>query len=113
MSAPPPPVHQPTSPGPKPLPPNPFDLVSVPERYQIKNQSSFEWVITNWSQFKTAEKRYSDEFVMGDSRWRLMVFPNGNRTPDWLSVFLECLDFVEPTTPVNGLGQVNHRDCRW
>ena len=77
----------------KQLPATLLDLITVPDRYKVKNTMEFEWVIKNWQDFKSQEKRYSEEFTMGDSRWRLMVFPNGNRTPDWISAFLECLDF--------------------
>jgi hypothetical protein len=60
----------------------------------------FEWKI-DWNEHKLSEKVFSDSFTMtcpnGDknnpteSKWRVLFFPNGNRTSQTVSCFLECL----------------------
>ncbi|CAN6864908.1 unnamed protein product [Brassica oleracea] len=51
----------------------------------------FTWVIKNFSSLES-EKIYSDQFVSGGSKWRLMAFPKGLRKDDQLSLFLVVAD---------------------
>lgn len=89
------PVVVPPSPTKPPFPADPLDLVTVPPRLKVKDSLVYDWVIPSWTTFKSQEKQHSEIFMMGGARYRLLVFPNGNRIPDWISVFLECVDLSE------------------
>ncbi|KAI8906938.1 hypothetical protein EDD86DRAFT_192638 [Gorgonomyces haynaldii] len=52
----------------------------------------FRWNIGSYSQLLRKEKEYSPPFEVNNMQWRLLFFPNGNKTPNTLSCFLECLD---------------------
>ncbi|CAH8343495.1 unnamed protein product [Eruca vesicaria subsp. sativa] len=49
--------------------------------------NKFTWVIRNFSSLQS-EKIYSDEFVVGGCKWRLLAFPNGNGVK-CLSLYLD------------------------
>ncbi|KAJ6983687.1 hypothetical protein NC653_026490 [Populus alba x Populus x berolinensis] len=50
----------------------------------------FTWTIDNFSRFNT-KKLYSDVFVVGGYKWRILVFPKGNNV-DHLSMYLDVAD---------------------
>ncbi|CAI0402536.1 unnamed protein product [Linum tenue] len=61
--------------------------------------TEFTWKIENFSKLKEA-KVYSDTFLAGGYRWRILVYPNGSvGYPDYLSVYL---DFPDWQTMPNG-----------
>ncbi|CAA7048062.1 unnamed protein product [Microthlaspi erraticum] len=49
------------------------------------------WVIKNLSSLQS-EKVYSDEFVVGGCRWRLLAFPKGLNKPYHFSLYLTVAD---------------------
>ncbi|XP_050133796.1 MATH domain and coiled-coil domain-containing protein At3g58270-like [Malus sylvestris] len=51
---------------------------------------SFTWTIENVSKLKT-QKLYSEVFLVGDWKWRILVFPKGNNVKQ-LSLYLEVVD---------------------
>ncbi|KAM1363360.1 hypothetical protein FF1_028242 [Malus domestica] len=51
---------------------------------------SFTWTIENVSKLKT-QRHYSDVFLVGDWKWRILVFPKGNNVKH-LSLYLEVAD---------------------
>ncbi|KAI8821452.1 ubiquitin carboxyl-terminal hydrolase 5 [Fimicolochytrium jonesii] len=57
-----------------------MDTDSPPDYAQLRSQG---------------EKTHSPVFELGGYRWRLLLFPSGNRTRDTVSVFLESLDASE------------------
>ncbi|VVB06148.1 unnamed protein product [Arabis nemorensis] len=57
---------------------------------QVDNK--FTWVINNFYSFQS-EKIYSDPFVIGGCRWRLVAFPKGFYKDNNLSLYLEVTDF--------------------
>ncbi|KAJ3321282.1 hypothetical protein HDV06_004507 [Boothiomyces sp. JEL0866] len=73
-----------------------FDsIVPTPDGLEVLNQEIFVWPITNWTTFKKQERVNSPAFTCGTltiNYRRVLMFPNGNRTPDTISVFLECMD---------------------
>ncbi|CAN1258516.1 Ubiquitin C-terminal hydrolase 12, partial [Linum perenne] len=50
----------------------------------------FTWTIGNFKRLNT-KKLYSDVFVVGDYKWRILVFPKGNNV-DHLSMYLDVAD---------------------
>ncbi|KFK35044.1 hypothetical protein AALP_AA5G227000 [Arabis alpina] len=52
-----------------------------------ESNNKFTWVIKNFS-FLQCDIIYSEEFVIGGCKWRLMAFPKGNNTANHLSLFL-------------------------
>ncbi|XP_022743198.1 MATH domain and coiled-coil domain-containing protein At3g58270-like isoform X2 [Durio zibethinus] len=50
----------------------------------------FTWRIENFSRIAD-EKLYSKNFDVGDTRWRLLIFPKGNRV-DSLSIYVDVAD---------------------
>ncbi|CAN0905529.1 Ubiquitin C-terminal hydrolase 12 [Linum grandiflorum] len=55
-----------------------------------KDTKKFTWRIENFSKLETL-KLYSDTFVAGSYKWRVLVFPKGNNVND-LSVYLDFAD---------------------
>ncbi|XP_021721291.1 ubiquitin carboxyl-terminal hydrolase 13-like isoform X1 [Chenopodium quinoa] len=52
--------------------------------------SRFTWTIDNFSRLNT-KKHYSDPFVVGGYKWRILIFPKGNNV-DFLSMYLDVAD---------------------
>lgn len=52
--------------------------------------SKFTWTIENFSRLNT-KKHYSDAFVVGGYKWRILIFPKGNNV-DYLSMYLDVVD---------------------
>jgi len=52
--------------------------------------SRFTWSIENFFK-RNVRKHYSDDFVVGGYKWRVLVFPRGNNT-DHLSMYLDVAD---------------------
>ncbi|KAG6763361.1 hypothetical protein POTOM_030775 [Populus tomentosa] len=50
----------------------------------------FTWTIDNFSRLN-AKKLYSDVFVVGGYKWRILIFPKGNNV-DHLSMYLDVAD---------------------
>ncbi|CAI0410559.1 unnamed protein product, partial [Linum tenue] len=50
----------------------------------------FTWTIDNFSRLNT-KKFYSDVFVVGGYKWRILIFPKGNNV-DHLSMYLDVAD---------------------
>ncbi|PWZ45490.1 Ubiquitin carboxyl-terminal hydrolase 12 [Zea mays] len=52
--------------------------------------SRFTWTIESFSRLNT-KKHYSDAFVVGGYKWRVLIFPKGNNV-DHLSLYLDVAD---------------------
>ncbi|KAL5708930.1 ubiquitinyl hydrolase 1 [Ranunculus cassubicifolius] len=52
--------------------------------------SRFTWTIENFSRLNT-KKHYSEMFVVGSFKWRVLIFPKGNNV-DHLSMYLDVAD---------------------
>ncbi|TYG67535.1 hypothetical protein ES288_D05G083600v1 [Gossypium darwinii] len=76
----------------------PMGVVSQAENTNtVENQpvedpppSRFTWKIDNFSRLNT-KKHYSDVFVVGGYKWRILIFPKGNNV-DHLSMYLDVAD---------------------
>eukprot|EP00268_Persea_americana_P045288 TRINITY_DN460_c0_g1_i9.p1 TRINITY_DN460_c0_g1~~TRINITY_DN460_c0_g1_i9.p1 ORF type:complete len:1159 (-),score=221.76 TRINITY_DN460_c0_g1_i9:816-4163(-) len=76
----------------------PMEVTPQPEAVAtVENQpiedppsSRFTWMIENFSRL-TAKKQYSDVFVVGGYKWRVLIFPKGNNV-DHLSMYLDVAD---------------------
>ncbi|XP_035545067.1 ubiquitin carboxyl-terminal hydrolase 12-like [Juglans regia] len=75
--------------------PQPMEVVtqvepsSTVENQQVEDPPSlkFTWTIENFSRLNT-KKHYSEVFVVGGYKWRILVFPKGNNV-DHLSMYLD------------------------
>ncbi|KAL1201576.1 MATH domain and coiled-coil domain-containing protein [Cardamine amara subsp. amara] len=56
--------------------------------------NTFPWVIKNFSSSLQAEEIYSEQFVIGGCKWRLVAYPEVNNVGDYLSLslYLEVCD---------------------
>ncbi|KAK6926479.1 MATH/TRAF domain, partial [Dillenia turbinata] len=52
--------------------------------------SRFTWKIENFSRLN-AKKNYSEIFIVGGYKWRVLIFPKGNNV-DYLSMYLDVAD---------------------
>lgn len=52
--------------------------------------SKFTWTIESFSRLNT-KKHYSDVFVVGGYKWRILIFPKGNNV-EYLSFYLDVAD---------------------
>ncbi|XP_014517243.1 ubiquitin carboxyl-terminal hydrolase 12 [Vigna radiata var. radiata] len=76
----------------------PMEVVAQPETANtVESQpvedppsSRFTWRIDNFSRLNT-KKLYSDIFVVGGYKWRVLIFPKGNNV-DYLSMYLDVAD---------------------
>ncbi|XP_040366436.1 ubiquitin C-terminal hydrolase 12-like isoform X2 [Rosa chinensis] len=50
----------------------------------------FTWTIESFSRLHT-KKHYSDMFIVGGYKWRILIFPKGNNV-DYLSMYLDVAD---------------------
>ncbi|XP_051150225.1 ubiquitin C-terminal hydrolase 12 isoform X2 [Andrographis paniculata] len=88
---------------PQPLVEGPQPLVEGPQPMEadnpgtVENQandepqaSRFTWTIPSFSRLNT-KKLYSDVFLVGGYKWRVLIFPKGNNV-DYLSIYLDVAD---------------------
>ncbi|KAH6807531.1 ubiquitin-specific protease 12 [Perilla frutescens var. frutescens] len=85
---------QPLVEGPQPMEVAPADndnAGSVENQATDEPQASrFTWTIENFSRVNM-KKMYSDVFVVGGYKWRVLIFPKGNNV-DYLSMYLDVAD---------------------
>ncbi|ESQ51876.1 hypothetical protein EUTSA_v10016963mg [Eutrema salsugineum] len=63
-----------------------------------KKDSRFTWKITQFSSFDVGDYHFSNEFKLGQRRWKLKMYPKGCATGkgDYLSLFLTVSDYNSP-----------------
>ncbi|KAJ3333525.1 hypothetical protein HDU76_007055 [Blyttiomyces sp. JEL0837] len=66
---------------------------------EVQDSCVFRWKIESWTALKGQKKSYSPEFSCFGTRWRILIFPNGNQQNDTLSVFLDSVEAA--TIPKN------------
>ncbi|KAM0006405.1 putative ubiquitinyl hydrolase 1 [Helianthus debilis subsp. tardiflorus] len=66
--------------------------VDDPPKVDDRPSERFTWTIENFSKL-TRKKVYSDVFLVGGYKWRVLIFPKGNNS-DHLSVYLDVADFA-------------------
>ncbi|KAK6126581.1 hypothetical protein DH2020_039692 [Rehmannia glutinosa] len=85
--------------GPQPLVegPQPMEVAPADNAGTVDNQaadepqaSRFTWTIENFTRLNM-KKLYSDVFVVGGYKWRVLIFPKGNNV-DYLSMYLDVAD---------------------
>ncbi|PKA56995.1 Ubiquitin carboxyl-terminal hydrolase 12 [Apostasia shenzhenica] len=77
--------------------PHPMEVANVEASATGENQpvedpssSRFTWTIESFSRLNT-KKLYSDIFIVGGYKWRILIFPKGNNV-DHLSMYLDVAD---------------------
>ncbi|KAL6614421.1 hypothetical protein ACP70R_036691 [Stipagrostis hirtigluma subsp. patula] len=80
--------HQDVVEGPQPM----EESASTVENQLVPDTSTFRftWPIENFVK-RNVRKHYSDDFVVGEYKWRVLVFPRGNNV-DQLSMYLDVAD---------------------
>ncbi|KAG5237924.1 NtN2 family protein [Salix suchowensis] len=78
--------------GPQPMEVAQAETATAADAQSVDDPPSarFTWTIDNFSRFNT-KKLYSDVFVVGGYKWRILVFPKGNNV-DHLSMYLDVAD---------------------
>ncbi|KAK9010463.1 hypothetical protein V6N11_036971 [Hibiscus sabdariffa] len=78
--------------GPQPMEVAQVEPPSTVENQQVEEPPSmkFTWTIDNFSRLNT-KKHYSDIFIVGGYKWRILIFPKGNNV-DHLSMYLDVAD---------------------
>ncbi|KAF8389289.1 hypothetical protein HHK36_025982 [Tetracentron sinense] len=67
-----------------------FETASTMESELVLPSSRFKWKIRNFSRLNT-KKHYSETFFVGGYKWRVLIFPKGNKV-DHLSIYLDVAD---------------------
>eukprot|EP01083_Nonionella_stella_P278234 946117_1 len=89
---------------------------------QKQNTNGFiEWKVTGdlLQQFKDAKRKqefYSPQFTTNDGNiWRIQFCPHGYESPDYCSIFLECVKLSGNKTQigVNYSFNITEVDCGW
>ncbi|KAI8609294.1 putative ubiquitin-specific processing protease 21 [Chytriomyces sp. MP71] len=65
-------------------------LPSLPD-LQVEAEIVHRWDIDDWKELKSLKRTYSPEFEFNGTKWRILVFPQGNNS-DSLAVFLDSID---------------------
>ncbi|XP_010558916.1 PREDICTED: ubiquitin carboxyl-terminal hydrolase 12-like [Tarenaya hassleriana] len=70
----------------------PAEPASTVENQPVEDPPTlkFTWTISNFSRLNT-RKHYSDMFIVGGYKWRILTFPKGNNV-DHLSMYLDVAD---------------------
>ncbi|PWA47844.1 hypothetical protein CTI12_AA495810 [Artemisia annua] len=78
--------------GPQPMEVAPAEAANTVDAPVVDDPPSarFTWTIENFSRL-TCKKLYSDVFVVGGYKWRVLIFPKGNNV-DHLSMYLDVAD---------------------
>ncbi|KAH7512299.1 hypothetical protein FEM48_Zijuj12G0075900 [Ziziphus jujuba var. spinosa] len=77
--------------GPQPMEAQ-VEPASTVENHQVEDPPTmkFTWTIENFSRLNT-KKHYSEIFIVGGYKWRILIFPKGNNV-DYLSMYLDVAD---------------------
>uniref|UniRef100_A0A2P2MFR1 ubiquitinyl hydrolase 1 n=1 Tax=Rhizophora mucronata TaxID=61149 RepID=A0A2P2MFR1_RHIMU len=77
--------------------PQPMEVAQAETNSTVENPAledppsmKFLWTIPNFSRLNT-KRHYSDIFVVGGYKWRILIFPKGNNV-DHLSMYLDVAD---------------------
>ncbi|XP_074282078.1 ubiquitin C-terminal hydrolase 12 isoform X1 [Silene latifolia] len=77
--------------------PQPMEVAQADANNGTENQaieepptSKFTWTIEHFTRINT-KKHYSEAFVVGGYKWRILIFPKGNNV-DYLSMYLDVAD---------------------
>ncbi|XP_057990811.1 ubiquitin C-terminal hydrolase 12-like isoform X3 [Hevea brasiliensis] len=83
--------HNDLADGPQPME-APAETASAVDAQSVDDPPSarFTWTIDNFSRLNT-KKLYSDIFIVGGYKWRILIFPKGNNV-DHLSMYLDVAD---------------------
>lgn len=72
------------------------DVDSIMEKHmpvlpdlEVTEIGHHEWHIQDWRALE--RKTYSESWLLGGFRWRILLFPQGNTQPDSCAAYLECL----------------------
>ncbi|XP_059428355.1 ubiquitin C-terminal hydrolase 12 isoform X2 [Corylus avellana] len=78
--------------GPQPMEVAQVEPASTVENQQVEDPPSmkFTWTIENFTRLNT-KKHYSEVFIVGGYKWRILIFPKGNNV-DHLSMYLDVGD---------------------
>ncbi|XP_062112306.1 ubiquitin C-terminal hydrolase 13 isoform X2 [Humulus lupulus] len=83
--------------GPQPMEAAQVEPANTVENQTVENQPvedppsiKFTWTIENFTRLNV-KKHYSDVFVVGGYKWRILIFPKGNNV-DYLSMYLDVAD---------------------
>ncbi|KAJ3162458.1 hypothetical protein HDU86_004940 [Geranomyces michiganensis] len=83
-------------------------------------QGTHEWIVRDYDHLrKTEERTHGPIFELGGIKWRILLFPSGNRNKEVLSVFLDCVDAYEKQDPdwhhciSFGIGVVNTQNAQY
>ncbi|KAL3838137.1 hypothetical protein ACJIZ3_022728 [Penstemon smallii] len=78
--------------GPQPMEVAPAEAPNAVETQVVDEPPSarFTWTIENFSRLNT-KKQYSEVFLVGGFKWRVLIFPKGNNV-DHLSAYLDVAD---------------------
>ncbi|KAG2631787.1 hypothetical protein PVAP13_2NG047900 [Panicum virgatum] len=84
--------HQELPNGTQPMEVVPAEPAATVENQQIEDPpiSRFTWTIENLSRVST-KKLYSEVFIVGGYKWRILIFPRGNNV-EFLSMYLDVAD---------------------
>ncbi|CAI0410570.1 unnamed protein product [Linum tenue] len=84
--------HTDVTEGPQPMEVAPAEPATTADAQSVDDPPSarFTWTIDNFSRLNT-KKFYSDVFVVGGYKWRILIFPKGNNV-DHLSMYLDVAD---------------------
>ncbi|KAI8905738.1 cysteine proteinase [Powellomyces hirtus] len=67
-------------------------VIPVDPNVEEETHGMHEWVVRNFTDLRSVPKVFGPEFELGGVKWRILLFPSGNRQRDMLSVFLDCVD---------------------
>ncbi|KAL0912228.1 hypothetical protein M5K25_018190 [Dendrobium thyrsiflorum] len=78
--------------GPQPMEVAPPEVATTTDIQQVEDppSSRFIWTIENFSRLNF-KKHYSDVFIVGGYKWRVLIFPKGNNV-EHLSMYLDVAD---------------------
>ncbi|WJX64627.1 ubiquitinyl hydrolase 1 [Trifolium repens] len=65
--------------------------VKYPSPFQFTSHFEFTWRIDGFSGRNTIT-HYSDVFLVGGFKWRVLIYPKGNNVKDYLSMYLDVAD---------------------
>lgn len=64
----------------------------APPTLRVEETCVFSWHINDYKSLLEKDREYSPTFTFGNTTWRLLLFPKGNRNPNIISIFLDNVD---------------------
>ncbi|KAJ3270136.1 hypothetical protein HDV01_000521 [Terramyces sp. JEL0728] len=88
-------------------------ILAVEEGEECLDRALFTWAIDDWETLKQTTTVYSPEFKCNGFTWKLLLYPKGNKKPNTVSLYLECMEALNDELDTSVCGHFAFVSCNY